>query len=220
MHRTDTPADSALAAALDSHAPDAVLALARSSDPTQAQALAHWARAHWSRGDVDPLARALAQLALGVGLQDDAVRHFSDGPLAADGTPAYAHAVALGYFVGALQTGLHAATGDEAKRHAKVLQLLRSAARLAGVTEPDAALPGANASAGQRWVRFNLYPLLTPSQGAQRVSADALLERAAVPLAATRVRANGESDLEIGVGSAAHSAFQRRLHAQQRAAAG
>ncbi|TXK28576.1 hypothetical protein FVQ98_09740 [Ottowia sp. GY511] len=219
MQPNDTPTDPALAAALNTDAPHAVLALAQSSDPTQAHALAHWARAHWKSRNVDPMARVLAQLALGADLREDAVRHFSDGPLADDGTPAYTHAVALGYLVGALQSGLRATSGDEAAHRDLVLQLLRSAARGAGVAQPTAALPGPDATAGQRWVRFNIYPLLAPAQGAPSASADDLLEHAAVPVAATRLRANGEPDLEIGAGSAALGAFQRRLQAQRRASA-
>ena len=217
MDNPDLPASLKLDAALNADAPAAVQSLALSAARADGQALAQWARARWQAADVDALARVLVQLVLGADLQQDAVQHFSAATQAADGSPNYANAAALGYFVGALQSGLDAVARNADDRRALAGQLLRSAARQAGVAEPTAALPGPGAPAGQRWVRLNLYPLLTPPAGVSADDADALLERAALPLAATRVRANGEPDLEVAVGTAPQIAFRHRLRAVQRA---
>ena len=217
MDNPDLPASLKLDAALNADAPAAVQSLALSAAGADGQALAQWARARWQAADVDALARVLVQLVLGADLQQDAVQHFSAATQAADGSPNYANAAALGYFVGALQSGLDAVARNADDRRALAVRLLRSAAHQAGVAEPTAALPGPGASAGQRWVRLNLYPLLTPPAGASPDDADTLLERAALPLAATRVRANGEPDLEVAVGTAPQIAFRHRLRAVQRA---
>ena len=218
MDNPDLPASLKLDAALNADAPAAVQSLALSAAGADGQALAQWARARWQAADVDALARVLVQLVLGADLQQDAVQHFSAATQAADGSPNYANAAALGYFVGALQSGLDAVARNADDRRALAVRLLRSAAHQAGVAEPTAALPGPGASAGQRWVRLNLYPLLTPPAGASPDDADTLLERAALPLAATRVRANGEPDLEVAVGTAPQIAFRRRMGGRRAAA--
>ena len=220
MDNPDLQASLKLDAALSADAPAAVQSLALSPASADGQALAQWARAHWQAADVDALARVLVHLTLGTDQQQDAAQNFSAGPLAADGTPSHAHAAALGYFVGALQSGLGTVTGNPAERHALATQLLRTAARQAGTAEPTAALPGPDATPGQRWVRFNLYPLLATAEGTSSDDADTLLERAALPVTATQVRPNGEPDLEVAVGTAPQVAFRHRLRAVQRALAG
>lgn len=198
--------------ALRVDAPAVVLALAQAQASSQGAALAAWSRALWQNGQVEPLAHVFAQLALGADLQQDAVQYFSAGPLAGDGTPSYAHATALGYYLGALQAGLQAATAREAERHELVTRLLRSAAQQAGMAEPGPALPPPDASAGARWVRYNLYPALNTVDG---VDAEARLLAAALPVTAVAVRPNGEPDLEVAVGSGARSAFLRRQQASR-----
>lgn len=212
LQRAPQDAAAQVSAALQDDAPAVVLALARSPASADGRALALWARALWQAGEIEPLARVLVQLALGADLQQDAVQHFGAGPAAEDGSPSHANAVALGYFIGALQAGLDATRASQADRQALVTRLLRSAAAQAGVPEPGPALPPPDASTGARWVRYNLVPALAAAG-----DADARLEAAALPLAMVGVRANGEPDLEIAVGSNARAAFARRQQASRRA---
>lgn len=208
----DADALAQVGAALQDDAPAVVLALARGPASSHGEALAAWARALWQAGEIEPLARVFVQLALGTDLQQDAVQHFGAGPLAADGSPSYAHAVAMGYYVGVLQAGLQAAARREGERQALVTRLLRSAAAQAGVAEPDASLPAPNAAHGTRWVRYNLYPALASTRDA----ADRLFW-AAQPVASRGVLPNGEPDLEAAAGSGAQTAFLRRQQDSHRA---
>ena len=208
----DADALAQVSAALHHDAPGVVLALARGPATSHGAALAAWARAQWQAGQVEPLARVFAQLALGADLQQDAVQHFGAGPLAADGSPSHAHAVAMGYYVGVLQAGLQAAARREGERQALVTGLLRSAAAQAGVPEPDASLPAPGAAPGKRWVRYNLYPALASTRDA----ADRLFW-AAQPVASRGVLPNGEPDLEAAAGSGAQTAFLRRQQDSHRA---
>ncbi|MDO5624727.1 MAG: hypothetical protein Q4G71_08570 [Pseudomonadota bacterium] len=210
----DAAALAQVSAALLVDAPAVVLALARGPASSRGSALAAWARALWQADQVEPLARVFAQLALGADLQQDAVQHFGAGPLAEDGSPSYAHAVALGYYVGVLQASLAAAAPREGERQALVTRLLRSAAAQASVAEPGPALPPPQASAGARWVRYSLFPLLATGDGHD---AEDRLLAAALPVAAVGVLPNGEPDLEAAAGSGAQSAFLRRQQGSRRA---
>lgn len=206
---------SSVTSMLQHDAPAVVRALALTPASGNGEALAHWARALWANGHVDPLASVFAQLALGPALDQDAVEVFNAAGTAADGTAANANAAAMGYAVGALEAGLLASTARETQRQDQITRLLRSAARQAGVDAPGASIPAPDAPAGTRWVCYNLYPALAD----RRDAADRLFW-AAQPVTRVGVLPNGELDLQAAAGSAAKGAFLSHWKRTRRALGG
>ena len=118
---------------------------------TDGRALVLWGGALLREGQMRAPARLLAHLSLGMDGKQDATAYFNT----ADGD--YRHARTLGCYLGLLHNGLQTA-GDAAAQRMALTQLLREAAKQAGVADINAVAD--ETQAGGRWVQVRLKSAL------------------------------------------------------------